>query len=192
MTGQSVSRKEQIMVVAKDLFAEKDYYEVTLDEIAKTVGVAKGTLYLYFKSKVDLFAQVFKSVLDNVIGDLREILNAGEDLDITISHIFNYYEEEIRKNRYFNRFGRVQRIIHNELSKDVSREIKKTVLSHIEALENETVDFLASRLPDSKINLNDLFHLLMAISFEISQSQSDTIKDTAISLILSGIKKEAT
>lgn len=192
MTDQSVSRKEQIMEVAKELFAGKDYYEVTLDEIAKEVGIAKGTLYLYFKSKADLFIKVFTKILDKVISDLRDIINSGGDLTNTLSLIFNYYENSIRKDKYFNRFGRIHRNLYNELSKDVSREVKKTILTRIESLENETIDFLAGHLQESKINLNDLFQILVAISFEISRSKSETIKDTALSLILNGIKKEVT
>lgn len=192
MTDQSVSRKEQIMEVAKELFAKKDYYEVTLDAIAKEVGVAKGTLYLYFKSKADLFVQTFIKALDNVISDLREIFNSGEDLTTTLSLIFDYYEDSIRRDKYFNRFGRVHRVLHGELSSDVSHKVKKTIFSRIEALENEVVDFLSKNLPESKFNIDDLSQILMAISFEISLSQSDTIKDTAISLILDGIRKEET
>lgn len=192
MTDQSVSRKEQIMEVAKELFAKKDYYEVTLDAIAKEVGVAKGTLYLYFKSKADLFVQTFIKALDNVISDLREIFNSGEDLTTTLFLIFDYYEDSIRRDKYFNRFGRVHRVLHGELSSDVSHKVKKTIFSRIEALENEVVDFLSKNLPESKFNIDDLSQILMAISFEISLSQSDTIKDTAISLILDGIRKEET
>jgi AcrR family transcriptional regulator len=192
MTDQSVSRKNQIMEVAKELFAEKDYHEVTLDDIAKTVGVAKGTLYLYFKSKADLFVQTFTKTLDNVISDLREIFNSGEDLTTTLSLIFDYYEDSIRRDKYFNRFGRVHRVLHGELSSDVSHKVKKTIFSRIEALENEAVDFLDAHLPGTKLDLGDLYQILEAISFEISQSQSDTIKDTAISLILDGIRKEET
>ena len=192
MTDQSVSRKNQIMEAARELFAEKGYYEVKMGEVADAVGVAKGTLYLYFKSKADLFVQVFTMVLDSVISDLREILNSGEDLSTTLTMMFKYFENSIRGDSYFNRFGEMHHGNCGNLSLDLAREVKQTIFFRIQALENDVVNFLATHLPDSKLNLRDLYQLLVAISVEISRSESNTIKDTALSLILNGTKKEAT
>ena len=179
------------MEAARGLFAEKGYYEVKMGEVADAVGVAKGTLYLYFKSKADLFVQVFTTVLDSVISDLREILNSGEDLSTTLTMMFEYFENSIRGDSYFKRFGEMHRGNCGNLSLDLAREVKQTIFSCIQALENDVVNFLATHLPDSKLNLRDLYQLLVAISVEISRSESNTIKDTALSLILNGTKKEA-
>ena len=48
---------------AKKLFADKDFDEVSMNEIAKEVGLGKGTLYLYFKNKESLyFALVLQGI----------------------------------------------------------------------------------------------------------------------------------
>lgn len=47
--------KRVIFNAAIKLFSEKGYHKSTMDEIAKTAGVAKGTLYYHFKSKEDIF-----------------------------------------------------------------------------------------------------------------------------------------
>lgn len=180
------------MEAARGLFAEKGYYEVKMGEVADAVGVAKGTLYLYFKSKADLFVQVFTTVLDSVISDLRKILNSGEDLSTTLTMMFEYFENSIRGDNYFKRFGEMHRGNCGNLSLNLAREVKQTIFLRIQALENDVVNFLATHLPDSKLNLRDLYQLLVAISVEISRSESNTIKDTALSLILNGTKKEAT
>jgi AcrR family transcriptional regulator len=56
------SEKEiRILESAGVMFAEKPYHKVLLSEVAKAASVGKGTLYLYFESKEDLyFAVLFR------------------------------------------------------------------------------------------------------------------------------------
>lgn len=51
-------RQNDIIDAARKLFAEKNFDEVSMDEIAKKVGLGKGTLYLYFKNKESLYFAV--------------------------------------------------------------------------------------------------------------------------------------
>jgi AcrR family transcriptional regulator len=51
-------RQNDIIKVARKLFAEKDFDEVSMNEIAREVGLGKGTLYLYFKNKESLYFAV--------------------------------------------------------------------------------------------------------------------------------------
>ena len=48
-------RKGEIIEAAAKLFSNKSYHDVTMDQIAQEVGVAKGTIYLYFDSKEKLY-----------------------------------------------------------------------------------------------------------------------------------------
>lgn len=49
------------MAAALDLFVEKGFAATRLDDVAARAGVSKGTLYLYFSSKEDLFKAVIRS-----------------------------------------------------------------------------------------------------------------------------------
>lgn len=48
-------RTTEILQAARSVFAQKGFAAATIDNIAFTAGVAKGTVYLYFPSKRDLF-----------------------------------------------------------------------------------------------------------------------------------------
>ena len=48
-------RTTEILDAARHVFAEKGFNDATIDQIAALAGVAKGTVYLYFESKRDLF-----------------------------------------------------------------------------------------------------------------------------------------
>lgn len=54
-------RPEEITAAAMDAFAEKGYAATRVDEVARRAGVSKGLLYLYFKTKEELFKAVIKS-----------------------------------------------------------------------------------------------------------------------------------
>ena len=53
--GQSGTDRKHIIDAAARLFGERHYHQVLLDEIAAQAGVSKGTVYLHFKDKDDLY-----------------------------------------------------------------------------------------------------------------------------------------
>jgi AcrR family transcriptional regulator len=72
-------RPREICAAALDVFAEKGFAAAKLDEIARRAGVSKGTLYLYFKDKADLFRAVVRdTVAPNI--DLVRTMVEGTDL----------------------------------------------------------------------------------------------------------------
>jgi AcrR family transcriptional regulator len=48
------NRREDILAAARQVFKERGYENARMDEIARRAGVAKGTVYLYFKSKLSI------------------------------------------------------------------------------------------------------------------------------------------
>jgi AcrR family transcriptional regulator len=60
---RSEARPGEIVQAALDLFVEKGFSSTKMDEIAKRAGVTKGTVYLYFPSKEDLFRAVVEEMM---------------------------------------------------------------------------------------------------------------------------------
>ncbi len=56
-------RRQQIMVAAKRVFIQKGYEKSTVEDIAREAELSPGTLYLYFKSKDELYASLCLRVL---------------------------------------------------------------------------------------------------------------------------------
>lgn len=56
-------RPQEITAAALAAFAEKGYAATRVDDVAKRAGVSKGLLYLYFKTKEELFKAVIHSVV---------------------------------------------------------------------------------------------------------------------------------
>ena len=56
-------RPREICAAALQVFTDKGFAAAKLDEIAKRAGVSKGTLYLYFKDKEELFRAVIRDTV---------------------------------------------------------------------------------------------------------------------------------
>ena len=71
-------RPQEITEAALAAFAEKGYAATRVDEVAKRAGVSKGLLYLYFKTKEDLFKAVIRSFVVPKIDELTAIIESSE------------------------------------------------------------------------------------------------------------------
>jgi TetR/AcrR family transcriptional regulator len=63
------ARPGELLDAALNLFVEKGYAATRVEEVAALAGVSKGTLFLYFQSKEELFKAV---VCENISGHLKE------------------------------------------------------------------------------------------------------------------------
>jgi AcrR family transcriptional regulator len=60
---RKTARPQEILSAALESFAERGYAATRLDDVAKRAGVTKGTLYLYFPNKAELFKAVIRETL---------------------------------------------------------------------------------------------------------------------------------
>ena len=72
------NRPQEITEAALAAFAEKGYAATRVDEVAKRAGISKGLLYLYFKTKEDLFKAVIRSFVVPKIDELTAIVDESE------------------------------------------------------------------------------------------------------------------
>jgi AcrR family transcriptional regulator len=90
-------RQSEIITAARKVFAEKGYIAATVDEIAALAALAKGTIYVYFESK----EQIYNAVLENDLDALRTLTlekiaaaeTAREKISAYVDARFKYCEE---------------------------------------------------------------------------------------------------
>jgi TetR/AcrR family fatty acid metabolism transcriptional regulator len=87
---RGTSKRERILRAAIDVFAKNGYFNAKVSEIAKSAGVADGTIYLYFDGKEDLLITIFREHTRNYLQSLeRELANVRapeERIRIAIRH----------------------------------------------------------------------------------------------------------
>lgn len=67
-----MDRMRAILKAAEKVFAEKDFSKATVAEIAKSAGVADGTIYEYFENKEDILFSMAVSQIDSYLSEVSE------------------------------------------------------------------------------------------------------------------------
>ena len=101
------------MQAAIKVFSRKGYSPAALDEVAKGAGIAKGTLYLYFQDKEDLFYSTIMHVIDNLSLLLQEKLDEKNSPVKILEDLAFYQLQYFSQNRDF--FGIFQTILNDNL-----------------------------------------------------------------------------
>lgn len=74
-------KRSQILRAAADVFSTREFHTVPVDDIATAAGVGKGTLYLYFPTKEQLFYATILEALDVLLIELETAIRgrSGDD-----------------------------------------------------------------------------------------------------------------
>ena len=72
-------RPQQILDAALSVFAERGLAAARLDDIAKLAGLSKGTIYLYFPNKEELFREVVRTSIVAYIARAEEFFESERD-----------------------------------------------------------------------------------------------------------------
>jgi AcrR family transcriptional regulator len=81
----SPSKEQEIITVAARLFKEKGYRATTLEDIAAAVGMLKGSLYYYIRSKEELLYLVVRDPIRQAYNKLEEIVTSEAPVKVKIA-----------------------------------------------------------------------------------------------------------
>jgi AcrR family transcriptional regulator len=96
----SADRRQDILGAALDVFASEGFSAARLDDVAVKAGIAKGTIYLHFRDKQDLFEQLVMGVAEPLLARMREIAAHGElPMDRLLATLFDMFQREILATR---------------------------------------------------------------------------------------------
>lgn len=89
-------RRQAILDAALLEFSERGFEATRLDDVAKRCGVAKGTLYLYFKDKENLFEDVVRGAATPILANVRALADQPDlPFDKVLAGLFAVFEKEI-------------------------------------------------------------------------------------------------
>lgn len=73
--------RDNILSAAKELFATKGVAETTMDDIAVLADYSKSTIYVYFKSKEDIYNSIVGDYLDVLLEELAMCIRANQKFE---------------------------------------------------------------------------------------------------------------
>ena len=92
------NKEADILWAARTQFLTRGYAATRLDDIAAQAGVAKGTLYLYFRSKEDLFQSLVRTAIVPNLAKLEALAAAWEGPVAALLHRFADFAAEVVRN----------------------------------------------------------------------------------------------
>lgn len=136
---QKQRTRSHILGVAKELFINKGFLSTTTSDIAKSSGIAHGTLFLHFPTKDNLILEIFDNDLAAITNQIEEMLSETDDLySILLCYLDSiekdealfsvlarelpFYSEELRRKIIFR-----ESLIRKHFYKAMEHGIKKGI-----------------------------------------------------------------
>ena len=91
-------RRASILAVAKVLFADKGYHGVSVDEIAKRLGVSPAVLYRHFESKDELYESVLSEIACHRESYVEAALSGPDDFGSVLTRMTRIYIESVARD----------------------------------------------------------------------------------------------
>lgn len=115
---QALKTKQRITECAMELFSIKGFDNVTVDEIVSKAGVSKGTFYVHFPAKYDIFAEKFKEI-DEYYTDFLSSIPAHLP---SSEKIIRFYEAQMIYLRDVLGFDLIRTVYSNALSQTIEKD----------------------------------------------------------------------
>jgi AcrR family transcriptional regulator len=96
---RSAERRDAILSAALDEFSTRGFEAARLDDVARRAGVAKGTIYLYFRDKESLFQELIRSMLTPLVGTIETLGEADVPLPVLADRIVELFVREVYETR---------------------------------------------------------------------------------------------
>jgi AcrR family transcriptional regulator len=149
--ARSAARREAILAAALDEFSDRGFAATRLDDVARRAGVAKGTIYLYFRDKESLFQDLVRDMLAPMIGTIEELSKAEVPMSVLADRIVDMFVHEV----YETRRKDVVRLVLTEGRRfpKLAEFYYREVLSHIITAVRATLKRAAARgeVPDAVV-----------------------------------------
>jgi AcrR family transcriptional regulator len=140
--GRRTERREAILAAALEEFAARGFAATRLDDVARRAGVAKGTIYLYFRDKESLFQELVRTMLSPLVGAIE----AMPKVDVPVRVVAETFVDLFVREIYGTRRKDVIRLIISEgtrfpkLAEFYYREVIARVVPAMRALLTRAVE----------------------------------------------------
>ena len=96
---KGAARRDAIINAAIDEFAARGFAATRLDDVARRAGIAKGTIYLYFRDKENLFQEIVRAILSPTISTLERAFEADVTIREAAGRLVDVFVSEVMGTR---------------------------------------------------------------------------------------------
>lgn len=179
-----------ILDAAFRLFGTKGFYETKMSEIADEAGIAKGTLYLYFTSKEQLFTAVTKRDFGAFLEELDQRLASGEQTlegqlkAVADHHLSYYYRQKPYPRLFFQSPNNDQSLL------DAMSEFLDDYKGRVAAIMERFGSSQARLHANSFIGILDMFKMDILFTDNFTFEQLEQRVSFAVKLFVNGFESQ--
>ena len=96
---RSAARRDAILSAALEEFSARGFEATRLDDVARRAGIAKGTIYLYFRDKESLFQELIRTMLTPIVGTIEALGAAELPVNLLADRLVDLFVREVYETR---------------------------------------------------------------------------------------------
>ena len=165
---EKLRQRQEILAAALDLFSQKGYHNVSMQEIAAKAEFAIGTLYKFFQNKEDLYKTLVLERCDDFAAGLCRAMEQSEDEVEKLRHYVRFRSDRFRHNLPFVRlFLAESRGIVFNLKAGLDDEVRKRYYDILQRLAS----VFASGIDNQRFKrIADPYYLAVALDSVVDAS----------------------
>lgn len=189
-TEKSQRTRDELLETAEQLFNRNGYTSTTVADITQSAGYAKGTFYLYWKSKDDLFLSIMARRLAGYREARQEGLQNAKNIKDVLEVLIDFLETIIDDDNWAKVF--LEFTIYASGRKRLRRELNKSIYRLSLDLFAEIIEpFKTTDFPSKKIGalVTALFEgFLIQNLLEIRAIDKEDLRKAILTLALSKVE----
>lgn len=155
--------RSELLLAGRRLFSERGLYESRVEDLTRTAGIAKGTLYQYYRNKEELVEAVVAAGLEALERHLGDRIREPRTLHDLLGQVIDAYLEFATENpdlmRIFDQARGLLKFNHGRWS-----ELRKTLAVHVDRL----ADLLGGAAPAARLERECRRDLAIVLSGAVS------------------------
>lgn len=163
-------KRTRILEAATRRFAHFGMAKTTMSEIATDLNFSKALLYYYFPDKNSLYSAVFEYVIDKMVQDIREKINACDDFEEIMMYTIDKRVELI--NQYYNLFEYTINMV-KELPEELERVFKESYVREVDLF----AEILEIGVETDKIEVEDVEETARILLYSLFGMRMGILKD---------------
>jgi TetR/AcrR family transcriptional regulator, cholesterol catabolism regulator len=186
------ARMEEILARAAELFYENGYHATTIEDVARKVGMLKGSLYYYIRSKEDLLYELLLGIIVRGVNHVTQAIERVTDPTERLEKAIEAQIEHIIQNQtYVGLFLHEFDTLSGKRQKRIQEEMVKYQKIFVDAIRDgqkvgQFVDDDALLLTDAVLGMTNWIYRWYPGTRNPGLAG---VKKTFISFIMNGIKK---
>jgi AcrR family transcriptional regulator len=195
---QKPDKRELILNSARGLFNKFGFKKTTIDEVVREAGVAKGTFYLYFKSKEELFVETIKSIREEMMSEYFKYIEKSDTPAKKLEGTLRFALEMLDKHPLFSRITAKDeelKMVLTMVDDPSTKELQAEALGPFLALFQQGIDDGELRENIDQATIPIIFGILKFMHFYKDLVvhlgiNSEQFNDAIIDLAMNGILKK--